>query len=274
MISLIQEMLSYPFLARALMVGTVISLCASLLGVSLVLKRYSMIGAGLSNVAFAALAISMALNTPALETSIPIVVVAAFLLLRINESSLIRGDAAIALISTASLAIGMTLISLSTGINTDVCNYLFGTILSMTQTDVNLSIVISIVVFILFVLFYNRIFAVTFDESFANATGTNVGFYNVVVAVLTALIIVLGMRMMGTLLISSLIVFPALTAMRLFKSFKSVIIVSAIISVLCLWGGLSFSYVFATPTGASIVLCNIVVFIAFWLIRLMRGIAH
>lgn len=274
MISLIQEMLSYPFLARALMVGTVISLCASLLGVSLVLKRYSMIGAGLSNVAFAALAISMALNTPALETSIPIVVVAAFLLLRINESSLIRGDAAIALISTASLAIGMTLISLSTGINTDVCNYLFGTILSMTQTDVNLSIVISIVVFILFVLFYNRIFAVTFDESFANATGTNVGFYNVVVAVLTALIIVLGMRMMGTLLISSLIVFPALTAMRLFKSFKSVIIVSAIISVLCLWGGLSFSYVFATPTGASIVLCNIVVFIVFWLIRLMRGIAH
>ena len=156
--------------------------------------------------------------------------------------------------------------------NTDVCNYLFGSILSMSQSDVNLSVVLSVIVLVLFILFYNRIFAVTFDESFAKATGTNAGLYNMLIALLTALIIVLGMRMMGALLITSLIVFPALTSMRLCKRFKAVIINSAIISVLCLWVGLTISYVYATPTGASIVLCNIIVFFLYWIIQSVKGV--
>lgn len=267
MLDLLKEMFSYPFMVRAILVGTIVALCSSLLGVSLVLKRYSMIGDGLSHVGFGALALATALTI-----SIPIVVLAAFLLLRINESSRIKGDAAIALISTGALAIGVMVISLTTGMNTDVCNYLFGSILSMSQSDVNLSVVLSVIVLVLFILFYNRIFSVTFDESFAKATGTNAGLYNTLIALLTALMIVLGMRMMGALLITSLIVFPALTSMRLCKKFKAVIINSAIISVICLWAGLTFSYVYATPTGASIVLCNIIVFFLYWVIQTVKGV--
>ena len=267
MLDLLKEMFSYPFMVRAILVGTIVALCSSLLGVSLVLKRYSMIGDGLSHVGFGALALATALNMAPLTISIPIVVLAAFLLLRINESSRIKGDAAIALISTGALVI-----SLTTGMNTDVCNYLFGSILSMSQSDVNLSVVLSVIVLVLFILFYNRIFSVTFDESFAKATGTNAGLYNTLIALLTALMIVLGMRMMGALLITSLIVFPALTSMRLCKKFKAVIINSAIISVICLWAGLTFSYVYATPTGASIVLCNIIVFFLYWVIQTVKGV--
>ncbi len=266
MIDLLQEMFSYPFMVRAFLVGTIVALCSSLLGVSLVLKRYAMIGDGLSHVGFGALALATATNMAPLKISIPIVVFAAFLLLRMSENSKIKGDAAIALISTGALAIGVMVISMTTGMNTDVCNYLFGSILSMSQSDVNLSMIISTIVLVLFVLFYHRIFAVTFDESFAKATGTNTELYNMLIALLTALIIVLGMRMMGALLITSLIVFPALTSMRLCKNFKTVIIHAAIISVFCLWAGLVISYVHATPTGASIVLCNIVIFFLYWLI--------
>lgn len=194
MLDLLKEMFSYPFMVRAILVGTIVALCSSLLGVSLVLKRYSMIGDGLSHVGFGALALATALNMAPLTISIPIVVLAAFLLLRINESSRIKGDAAIALISTGALAIGVMVISLTTGMNTDVCNYLFGSILSMSQSDVNLSVVLSVIVLVLFILFYNRIFSVTFDESFAKATGTNAGLYNTLIALLTALMIVLGMR--------------------------------------------------------------------------------
>ena len=200
MLDLLKEMFSYPFMVRAIFVGTIVALCSSLLGVSLVLKRYSMIGDGLSHVGFGALALATALNMSPLTVSIPIVVLAAFLLLRISESSKIKGDAAIALISTGALAVGVMIISMTTGMNTDVCNYLFGSILSMSQSDVNLSVILSVVVLLLFVLFYNRIFAVTFDESFAKATGTNAELYNMLIALLTALIIVLGMRMMGALL--------------------------------------------------------------------------
>lgn len=271
MFDLLQEIFSYPFMVRAFLVGTMVALCSSLLGVSLVLKRYSMIGDGLSHVGFGALALATALNMAPLTVSIPIVVLAAFLLLRISESSKIKGDAAIALISTGSLAVGVMVISLTTGMNTDVCNYLFGSILSMSKSDVNLSIVLSIVVLVLFVLFYNRIFAVTFDESFAKATGTKASLFNMLIALLTALVIVLGMRMMGALLISSLIVFPALSSMRLCKRFKTVIINSGIISVLCLWMGIVISYLYATPTGASIVICNIIVFGIYWLIQLVKG---
>lgn len=221
---IINEMFSYPFMQRALIVGVLISLCAAVLGVSLVLKRYSMIGYGLSNVGFAALSIAMALNLSPLTLSMPIVIIAAFLLLRLNDSSKIKGDSAIAFIAIAATAAGVMVISISTGLNADVCNYLFGSILGMTTADVRLSIMVSVVCMLMFIIFYNRIFAVTFDETFAQATGTRSGIYNTVIAILTALIVVVGMRMMGSLLISSLIVFPALSSMRIFKRFKSVVI--------------------------------------------------
>lgn len=270
MLNTVQELFAYPFIQRAVTVGILVSLCAALLGVSLVLKRYSMIGDGLSHVGFGALALAMALNLAPLEVAIPVVVAAAFLLLRISESSKIKGDAAIALISTSALALGVIVISMTTGMTTDVCNYMFGSILSMSENDVRLSIVISIMVIIMYLLFYNKIFAITFDESFAQATGINTRRYNSLIAFLTAVTIVLGMRMMGALLISSLIVFPALTSMRLIKSFKGVVISSMIISVTCFVIGILMSYICATPTGASIVSVNLLLFISFSIISKIR----
>jgi zinc transport system permease protein len=260
-------MFQFTFLVRAFLVGALVSICAALLGVSLVLKRYSMIGDGLSHVGFGALATATALNAAPLAVSIPIVVAAAFLLLRLSENSKIKGDAAIALISTASLAIGVVIISQTTGMNTDVCNYLFGSILAMNKNDVYLSIALSAVVLVLFIVFYNKLFAITFDETFAKASGVQVGMYNMLIAFLTAITIVLGMRMMGAMLISSLVIFPALSSMRLFKRFKSVTICSAIISILCFFTGIVISYVYATPTGASVVMINIFVFLLFWAVK-------
>lgn len=271
MFDFIPEMLSYPFMVRAFVVGTIVALCSSLLGVSLVLKRYSMIGDGLSHVGFGALALATAINAAPLLVSIPIVVFAAFILLHISENSKIKGDSAIAMISAGSLAVGTMIVSMSTGMNTDVCNYLFGSILSMSKSDMYVSFFLSVAVLFLFIFFYHRIFAVTFDETFAKATGTNAGLYNMLIALLTALVIVLGMRMMGSLLISSLIVFPAITAMRVCKQFRLVVIHAAVISIICLWVGLSSSYLYATPTGASIVMCNIVIFFIYWSIALLKG---
>ena len=271
MFSILTEMFSYTFLVRAVIVGLLVSLCAALLGVSLVLKRYSMIGDGLSHVGFGSLAVATAMNAAPLVVSIPVVVLAAFLLLRISENSKIKGDAAIALISTSSLAIGVLVISQSTGMNTDVCNYMFGSILAMSRNDVRLSVALAGVVLALFVLFYNKIFAVTFDESFARATGVNAGLYNMLIAFLTAITIVLGMRMMGALLISSLIIFPALTSMRLCKKFKTVTICSAFVSVICFFIGVVTSYLYAVPTGASVVIVNIAAFLSFWFIKLIKG---
>jgi zinc transport system permease protein len=271
MIDTLVEMFSHTFLVRAFVVGILVSLCAALLGVSLVLKRYSMIGDGLSHVGFGALAIAAAMNAAPLTVSIPIVVIAAFFLLRISENSKIRGDAAIALISTSSLAIGVVVISLTTGMNTDVNNYLFGSILAMSKSDVKLSIALTAVVLALFVFFYNKIFAVAFDENFARATGVRTGLYNMIIAFLTAITIVLGMRMMGALLISSLIIFPALTSMRLCKKFLTVTIVSAVVSVACFFIGVVVSYVHATPTGASVVLVNIAAFLLFWAANSAKG---
>lgn len=250
------EMFSYPFMVRAFLVGSLVSLCSALLGVSLVLKRYSMIGDGLSHVGFGALAIATAMNAAPLAVAIPIVILAAVLLLRISGNSKIKGDAAIALISTGALAVGVMVISMTTGMNTDVYNYMFGSILAMSSQDVELSIVLSAAVLVLYVFFYNKIFAITFDETFAQATGVKANLYNTLIAVLTAVTIVLGMRMMGALLISSLIIFPALTSMRVCKTFKSVILNSAIVSVICLFAGISISYLCATPAGASVVIVN------------------
>ncbi len=271
MLDLFFEMMSYPFLVRAVVVGVLVALCSSLLGVSLVLKRYSMIGDGLSHVGFGALAIATALNASPLQVSIPIVVFAAFLLLRLSENSKIKGDAAIALISTGSLAVGVMVVSVTSGMTVDVCNYMFGSILAMSKSDVTLSIVLSVVVLLLYVLFYSRIFAVTFDESFAKATGIRADLYNMLIALLTAITIVVGMRLMGALLITALIIFPALTSMRIFKSFRSVVISSAILSVLCFCVGIVISYVYSTPVGASVVFVNIVGFLAFSAMGFVMG---
>jgi len=271
MLDILSEMLSYTFLVRAVIVGLLVSLCASLLGVSLVLKRYSMIGDGLSHVGFGALAIATAMNLAPLTVSIPVVVLAAFLLLRISENSKIKGDAAIALISTSALAIGVIVISVTTGMNTDVCNYLFGSILAMSHADVQLSVALSAVVILLFVLFYNKIFAVTFDETFSRAVGTRAGVYNMLLAILTAITIVLGMRMMGAMLISALIIFPALTSMRICKRFKTVVVCSAAVSVTCFFIGVVLSYWYSLPTGASVVAVNIIAFLLFSAANLLKG---
>jgi len=263
---IVSEMFSFTFLVRAFVVGMLVSLCASLLGISLVMKRFSMIGDGLSHVGFGSLAVATAMNAAPLLVAIPVVIAAAFLLLRLSENSKIKGDAAIALISTSSLAIGVVIISLTTGMNTDVCNYMFGSILAMSVNDVYLSVALSITVLILFVFFYHKLFAITFDETFAKAGGVKTGVYNMLIALLTALTIVLGMRMMGALLISSLIIFPALTSMRIFKRFKTVTICSAIIAMVCFFIGIIISYFYATPAGASVVMMNIFAFIIFWAI--------
>lgn len=265
------EMLSYPFMTRAFLVGSLVALCSALLGVSLVLKRYSMIGDGLSHVGFGAMAIAAAMNVAPLTIAIPVVIVAAILLLRISGNAKIKGDAAIALISTTSLAVGVMVISLTTGMNTDVYNYMFGSILAMSAEDVKLSLVLSVFVLILFIVFYHKIFAITFDETFARATGVKAGVYNTLIAVLTAVTIVLGMRMMGALLISSLIIFPALTSMRVCRTFKSVIINAAVISVVCLISGVTLSYVAATPAGASVVLANLVMMVLYTVVGAVKN---
>ncbi len=272
MFDLLRELLSYSFLQLAFLVGIIVALCSALLGVSLVLKRYSMIGDGLSHVGFGALSIAMAMNLAPLKVSVPVVVLSAFLLLRISENSKIRGDAAIAIISSSSIAIGVLVTSLTTGMNTDVYNFLFGSILAMSREDVILSVALSAVVLLLFLFFYHRIFAVTFDENFARATGTNAGLYNMLIALLTAVTIVVGMRIMGSLLISSLIIFPALSAMRIFRSFRGVVLMSALISVICFICGMVISYGFDTPAGASIVAVNLTGFFICGLIGMIpRG---
>ena len=236
-------------------------------------KRYSMIGDGLSHVGFGAMAIAAAMNAAPLTVAIPVVIVAAILLLRISGNAKIKGDAAIALISTTSLAVGVMVISLTTGMNTDVYNYMFGSILAMSAEDVKLSLVLSVFVLILFIVFYHKIFAITFDETFARATGVKAGVYNTLIAVLTAVTIVLGMRMMGALLISSLIIFPALTSMRVCRTFKSVIINAAIVSVVCLIAGVTLSYPRANIQTLTRYFLTLIINLRFTQIR-RQGVVH
>ena len=264
------QMFSYPIMQRALIAGVLVSLCAALLGVPLVLKRYSMIGDGLSHVSFGALAIAVALGLTPLYFSIPVVILAAFLLLRVADNPRWNSDAAIAVMSASSLAVGILVISRTTGMTTDVDNYMFGSVLAMSKADVALSVVLCVAVLALFILFYHKLFAVTFDENFSRATGLNVNRYNTLLAILTALTIVLGMRMMGAMLISSLVIFPALTAMRLFRSFRSVVVCAAISSVVCFCTGLTISFVFSTPVGATVVTANLVLFLLSCLLRLLH----
>ena len=266
----ILTMFSFPFMQRALIAGVLVSLCAALLGVSLVLKRYSMIGDGLSHVSFGALAIAVALGVTPLWFSIPVVILAAFLLLRVADNPRWNSDAAIAAMSASSLAIGILVISRTTGMTTDVDNYMFGSVLAMSKTDVALSVVLCLAVLVLFILFYHKLFAVTFDESFSRATGLKVERYNTLLAILTALTIVLGMRMMGAMLISSLVIFPALTAMRLFRSFRGVVVCAAATSVACFCLGLTISFAFSTPVGATVVAADLAVFLTSCLIGFLR----
>ncbi|NLC88598.1 MAG: metal ABC transporter permease [Clostridiaceae bacterium] len=264
------EFLSYAFLRRALLSGLLISISAALVGSSLVLKRYAMIGDGLSHVGFAALAIAMIFSWSPLVVALPIVILAAFLLLRISENNPLRGDAAVAMISSAAMAISILLISVTKGMNTDVFSFMFGSILSLSDSDMILSLVLSATVVLFYLISYNKIFAVTFDEAFADASGISSNFWNSVLAVLAAVTIVLGMRMMGALLISSLIIFPPITAMRLFGNFKQVSIVSVLVSVAAFLIGIFASYALNLPTGPAIVIANILFFIFFSFLRHLR----
>ena len=270
MIRSIVDIFSYAFLIRALIVGVLVSLCAALLGVSLVLKRYSMIGDGLSHVGFGAMAVATVMNASPLIIAVPVCVVTAFILLRINEKSQMGGDRAIAIVSSGALAIGVMVISMTSGVNTDIYNYLFGSILALSNTDMILCIILSLVVLVVYILFYTRIFAVTFDETFTKAIGTKTGIYNMVLAVLTAVTVVLGMRMMGALLISSLVVFPSMISMKLSGTYKNVIMIAAAESVVSFIAGLIFSYAYSAPTGASIVVINIIILLIVSLVKFRR----
>lgn len=268
---IITMLFTESFLTRALVAGVLISLCSALLGVSLVLKKFSMIGDGLSHVGFGAMAIAAAANVAPLSVALPVAIVAAFLLIRMNEKARIKGDTAIALLSTGALAIGVMVTSMTTGMNVDIYNYMFGSILTMKESDVIITVLLAVFVISMFVIFYNEIFAVTFDESFAKATGTKVSLYNMLIAALTAVTIVIGMRMMGALLISSLIIFPSVTSMRVSKSYRKVIVMSCLVSVFCFVSGLIFSVKYEAPTGASVVVVNIFVLLFFTLISKIRN---
>lgn len=255
------SLFNYGFVIRAFLVGIMVSICASLLGVTLVLKKYSMIGDGLSHVGFGAMTIALALNLAPLWVAVPIMIVAAFLLLRLREKS-INTDAAIALVSSSSIAIGVLSASLTGGMNVDVYGYMFGSILALTNADVIMCIILSLIVIGVYVLLYNKIFAVTFDESFASASNINTKAFNTVFAMLTALTVVIGMRIMGTMLISGLIIFPAITAMGLFSTYKKVTLCAIIVSLISFLAGMIASCIFAyIPVGAGVVIANLIILV-------------
>ena len=271
---------AYPFVRYALIVGVLIALCSSLLGVTLVLKRFSFIGDGLSHVAFGAMAIAAVLQiTNEMPLVMVITVISAVLLLRTGQNTKIKGDAAIAMISVGSLAIGyllMNIFSTSSNLSGDVCSTLFGStsILTLSPVEVWLCVGMSVLVVAIFILFYNKIFAVTFDENFARATGTKAGLYNLLIAIIVAVIIVLAMNLVGSLLISALVIFPALSAMRMFKSFRSVTVCAAALSVACSLIGILASILAGTPVGSTIVAAQIIVFGLSWLAGTVLGIVR
>ena len=273
----LRDSLQYEFVQNAFLVGVLIALCSSLLGVILVLKRFSFIGDGLSHVAFGAMCVAGVLHIAnEMAVVMPVTIVCAIMLLAGGKKAKVKGDASLAMISVGALGIGYLLVNLfsaSGNVSGDVCTTLFGSssILTLSKTDVWLCIIMSVVVIGVFILFYNKIFSVTFDETFTSATGTNSSFYNLLIAVITAIIIVLAMNLVGSLLISALVVFPALSAMRIFKSFRSVIICSAAVSVFCAVTGLLISIAASTPVGSTIVAVDIVIFGLFSLIGLMKG---
>ncbi len=266
------EYLSFPFVQYAFVAGVLVALCSSLLGVTLVLKRFSFIGDGLSHVAFGAMAVAAVMSiSNEMLIIMPVTIVCAIFLLKRNQNSQVRGDASLAMFSVGAMAIGyliLNVFSTSANIAGDVCSTLFGStsILTLQEGDIIICVAMSVIVIVSFVLLYNKLFAITFDETFAKATGINTEFYNTVVAVITAIIVVLAMKLVGALLTSALIVFPALTSMRLYGSFKKVTICSAIVAVVAALVGISFSILFSTPVGATVVFVNILIFLIFTLI--------
>lgn len=272
MLEKLMDYMQYEFVQNALIVGVLIALCSSLLGVTLVLKRFSFIGDGLSHVAFGAMAVAGIVGlTNEMILVLPITVISAIALLAMGKNAKIKGDASLAMLSVASLGIGYLLLNIfssSGNVSGDVCTTLFGStsILTLSKFDVWLCIIMSVIVIFVFVFFYNKIFAVTFDETFTEATGTRASLYNLLIAVITAVIIVLAMNLVGSLLISALVIFPALSAMRVFKSFKKVVICSAAVSVICSLSGILISIIASTPVGSTIVAIDIIVFAIFALI--------
>ena len=263
----LSEMLSYTFMQRALVVGLLISICAALVGVSLVLRKNSMIGDGLSHTAFGAFAIATVLNFAPLWFTIPVVIAASFFVLKLSNNKMVSGDALIALLSASSLAIGTMAISLTKGVNIDLNSYLFGSILSIGWSDVWLSLVLTIIVVLFYIFAHNRIFAITFNEDFARAIGIKTNVYDAIFAIICSLVIIFGMRLLGALLISSLIIFPTLIAMQFSKSFGCVVVYSVLVSVINFVLGLAVSYLITSPTGATVVVVNMVVLTIIYIMR-------
>ncbi len=266
-VQMIIEALQYDFILKALLVGSLIAICCSFLGVFLVLKKFSMIGDGLAHVSFATVAIALLLSASPLLVSIPIVILSSFLILKLNEKADLHGDAAIGLVSSFSIAAGVLIASMANGFNVDLMSYLFGSILVISSTDVIISIVLSALVLFLGVFFYNSLFAITYDEEFAKVIGLRTKNINYLIAVLTSITIVLGIRVVGTMLISSLIIFPTVTALQVSKSFKGTIFISTIVSVFCVIVGVFTSFIFNLPTGAAIVMLNSIFFLVFFCIK-------
>lgn len=262
------EYIKMDFALRALVAGLLLSVCTALLGVCLVPKRYAMIGDGLSHVGFGALAVASALGAAPLAVALPVVIIASFILLKLKENGKIKGDSAIAMLSAGALALGVMIVSL-TGSNTDLNGYMFGSILSVTKSDFIASVILFPLIIVVFILFYAQIFSFSYDERFARASGMNTGFYNALMSVLVAVTVVMGMRLMGTLLISALVIFPAISAMRIFKSFFACVVSSSVISVISFLSGMFLSFAFSAPIGASIVLCNVFSFLICSIIRLI-----
>ena len=265
------EMWQYQFMVKALVVGVVLAVTAGLIGVSLVLRRKAMIGDGLSHVGFGVFAIATVIGVMPLQMALPIVILAAILILQVNQKSKVDADALIAMLSAGALAVGTLVISVVKGVNTDINNYLFGSILALDDLDVVVGVIFSLVVILFFIVKYHEIFAMTFDENFAKSIGLKTERLNTIFAILCAVVVVLGMRLVGALLISSLIIFPTVTAMQVVKSFKAVVFTSVIVSVFCMVMGIIFSYFVATPTGATIVIFNVMAFLVAKTVEVLRG---
>lgn len=264
------EAVQYDFILKALLVGSLIAICCSLLGVFLVLKKFSLIGDGLAHVSFASVAIALLFSASPLLVSVPIVILASFIILKLNEKADLHGDAAIGLVSSFSIAAGVLIASLANGFNVDLMSYLFGSILVISDVDVIISILLSAGVILMVLLFYNNLFAITYDEEFAKVAGLNTRLMNYLISVLTSITIAIGIRIVGTMLISSLIVFPTVSALQISKGFKGTIVISAVVSVLCVIFGVFLSYLFSLPTGAAIVMLNAAIFLIFFCIKRMN----
>ncbi|OGO80544.1 MAG: ABC transporter [Clostridiales bacterium GWC2_40_7] len=266
------EAVQYDFILKALLVGSLIAICCSLLGAFLVLKKLSLIGDGLAHVSFASVAIALLFSASPLLISIPMVILASFVILKLNEKADLHGDAAIGLVSSFSIAAGVLIASLANGFNVDLMSYLFGSILVISNMDVIISMVLSALVILMVLLFYNNLFAITYDEEFARVAGLNTRLMNYLIAVLTSITIAIGIRIVGTMLISSLIIFPTVTALQISKGFKGTMVISAVVSVLCVIFGVFLSYLFSLPTGAAIVMLNAAIFLVFFCIKRLNVI--